>query len=296
MQRAFRLSLFKAAVTGSLLCASPAFAHIDLLEPEARAHGTGGGADTDVDANSNQKSGPCGESVSLGRGDRIATYAPGSTITVRVREEIDHDSYIRILLDLDGEDFVQRPTVQTAPETEEVARAAEESLGNDYLLAVVRETNSEDEFTHEIDVTLPDETCESCTLQVIQFMYGAPNPFYFQCADIVIAEGGEGADAGVEPDEGAGAADAGAGGSASSGMAGAGGAGGASMAAAGATNAGAGNPGSAGSDSMSDDEMANDEPSDDEGGCSVSSGPGGSAASGLFGLLVLALAGRRRRR
>jgi hypothetical protein len=296
MQRAFLLTISRAAVTAGLLTATPAFAHIDLVEPEARAHGTAASGDTAVDTNANQKSGPCGQ-VTNGRGSRVTTYAPGETITIRVREETPHDSYIRVSIDMDGDTFPQRPVMATPAETQEVALAAEEALpgADDTLLSVVRESNNMANFEHEIEVELPDETCTSCTLQVIQFMYGAPNPFYFQCADIVIAEdgGGAGGSAGA-----ANSGSAGAGGAAGSSMiavttgGGSGiiSAGGAAMATGGA--AGAASTSSAGSSSTDDE----DEPADDEGGCTLPATPGRSGAMGLLSLFALALGLVRRRR
>src|SRR6187402_3842552 len=53
-----------------VLSASTALAHVDLLEPEARAHGTAARGDTDIDVNSNLKSGPCGQ-VATGRTERV---------------------------------------------------------------------------------------------------------------------------------------------------------------------------------------------------------------------------------
>jgi len=198
------------AATAFLLHAPRAFAHIDLLEPEARAHGTAARGDTDVDDNSNLKNGPCGQVVT-GRTDRVATYAAGETITVRVREENAHVSYIRVSIDLDGEDFPLRAQAPPGPETQEVAAAEEAALGSDGLLAVVREGNDVPGFVHEIDVTLPEQTCTSCTLQVLQFMYDDPAaPFYFQCADLVITAAGEQRDAGaLAPDGGSALAGAG---------------------------------------------------------------------------------------
>jgi hypothetical protein len=191
-------------VAGGLLTAPAAWAHIDLLEPEARAHGTAARNDPDIDANSNLKSGPCGQ-VTSGRTDRVATYAPGQRITVRVREENAHVSYLRVSLDLDGEDFPLRTQFPAGPETQEIAQAEEEALDEGGLLAVVRENNDTPGFVHEIDVTLPEATCTRCTLQVLQFMYDDPAaPYYFQCADLLITEGGL-EDAGVVPGSGAGA-------------------------------------------------------------------------------------------
>src|SRR6185436_10864886 len=157
----------------ALLTAPAAWAHIDLLEPEARAHGTAARNDPDIDDNSSLKNGPCGQ-VTSGRTERVATYAPGQRITVRVREENAHVSYLRVSLDLDGEDFPLRSQVPAAPETQEAAQAAEDALGGAGLLAVVRENNDTLGFVHEIDVTLPEATCTNCTLQVLQFMYDDP--------------------------------------------------------------------------------------------------------------------------
>lgn len=304
MQRAFLVSTSRAAITAGLLTAAPAFAHIDLIEPEARAHGTAASGDTDVDMNANQKSTPCGQVVN-GRGDRVATYAPGETITLEIREETPHDSYIRVSIDMDGDDsFPQRPTVSTPAETEEVALAAEAALpgADETLLAVFRESNNTPNFVHQLEVQLPDETCTNCTLQVIQFMYGAGNPFYFQCADIVIAEdGGAGAGGSGAGGSGAGGSDAGeAGGSAGAGaMTAASGssgisAGGSTTATGGSMNGTAGTVGmgSAGTTSMDGE----DEPTEDEGGCALPAKPGGSAAAGLLSLLALGLGLARRRR
>jgi hypothetical protein len=190
-----------AALT--LLTASRAVAHIDLLEPEARAHGTAARDDTDIDENSNLKQAPCGQIVT-GRSARVATYAAGETIRVRVREENAHVSYLRVSIDLDGEDFPLRQPAARDPETQEEAAAAEAALGGDGLLAVYREDNDTPGFVHELEVTLPQAACTSCTLQVLQYMYDDPAaPYYFQCADLVIvgADGAEDAGA-VGSDDG----------------------------------------------------------------------------------------------
>lgn len=185
-----------------VLQASPARAHIDLLEPEARAHGTAAFGDTDIDDNSSIKSAPCGQATT-GRSERVARYAPGETIRVRVREENAHESYLRVALDLDGDDFPLRSQFPGGPETQAQAEAAEAALGTEWLLLVQREDNDTAGFVHELEVTLPDRTCDSCTLQVLQYMYDDPSaPYYFQCADLVIA-------ADAAPDAGAGGADAG---------------------------------------------------------------------------------------
>jgi hypothetical protein len=193
---AFRLGISAMVTVAalSLLTASRAVAHIDLLEPEARAHGTAARGDTDIDENSNLKQAPCGQVVT-GRGERVATHVAGETIRVRVREENAHVSYLRVSIDLDGEDFPLRQPAARDPETQDEAAAAEAALGGDGLLAVYREDNDTPGFIHEIEVTLPDATCTRCTLQVLQYMYDDPAaPYYFQCADLVIvnADGADG--------------------------------------------------------------------------------------------------------
>ncbi|MEO8185658.1 MAG: hypothetical protein ABI895_43190 [Deltaproteobacteria bacterium] len=169
----------------------------------------------------------------------------------------------------------------TPAETQEVALAAEQALGGDTLLSVYRETNNTPNFVHEIPITLPNETCENCTLQVIQFMFDTGQTFYFQCADLVIAEGGSGADAG----------------SGGTGLAGSGGSGGAAGTAGSAAGAGgtaaagaAGSPsaGAGGGVASSDDE--------DDGGCSLPASGSGTGRGALFAVAALGLSLLRRRR
>jgi hypothetical protein len=309
--------LTPAVAVGALLTTSSAFAHIDLLDPPARAHGTAANGDTNIDVNTNQKVGPCGQVTDGRTPDRVTTYAPGQTITVRVAEETNHDSYIRVALDLDGDDdFVERAPVAPAttipPETQDVAQAAEEALDSEHLLRVYRESNTTNGFVHEIEVTLPNETCDNCTLQVIQLMFDTTQVYYFQCADLVIAEGGgtssTSSDAGVGEGGSANAGEAGAagaGGAPTSGTGGGssagtgstpspanGGTGGSAIAGAGAGGRPAtGGTGAGGSGSVTID---ND---DDDGGCAIATHAGKGSGAGLFSLLALGLGlvARRRR-
>src|SRR5262245_55375222 len=149
MPRAPRFMPSIAALAVAASGASEASAHIDLLEPEARAHGTAARGDTDIDANSNLKQGAWGQVVA-GRTERVATDASGETITVRVREENAHISYLRVSLDLDGEDFLLRAQTPPGPETQQEAEAAEAALNDDGLLVVFREDNDTPGFVHEL--------------------------------------------------------------------------------------------------------------------------------------------------
>jgi MYXO-CTERM domain-containing protein len=300
-----------SAAAGALLMASPAFAHIDLIDPPARAHGTAAAGDTDVDVNTNQKTGPCGQVTNGRTADRITTYAPGATINVLVREETNHDSYIRVALDLDGDDdFAERrpvaPETSFPPETQEEAQAAEDALDNDSdVLAVFRENQNGGDIN--IQVTLPNETSDNATLQVIQLMYDTGQVYYYQCADLIIADGGDSgsADAGVGGTGGTGgsggAATAGTGGSGSGSPSGggSGGSGGTGSSAGGsgggATAAGAGG-GSATAGTGSATPPVDSGDDSDDGGCSISTTASSTGSTSLIALLGLALGVVVRRR
>jgi hypothetical protein len=284
--------------SAGLLRAAPALAHIDLLEPEARAHGTAASGDTDIDDNSSIKNGPCGQ-LTTGRTDRVARYAPGETIRVRVREENAHESYLRVALDLDGNEFPLRAEFPGAAETQAEASAAEAALGAEWLLLVYREDNDTAGFVHELEVTLPERSCTSCTLQVLQYMYDDPGaPYYFQCADLVIAED-------AAPDAGAVAVDAGEGSTRTppdatggSGGAGPGSPSGESSSAPSppAPSSAAGAAASGGSAGANDAAAAPVAAADDGDGCSLASVPhGGWVGAAMLGLTLLGLMSRRRR-
>jgi hypothetical protein len=282
---------FLAAAVGPLLATSPVLAHIDLIDPPARAHGTAAAGDTSVDQNTNQKAGPCGQVANGRNAERVTTYAPGQTITVVVNEETNHDSYIRVAIDLDGDDDFQlrepvAPATSFPPETADVALAAEESLDSEQLLSVYRESNTMNGFLHEIEVTLPNETCDNCTLQVIQLMYNSPQIYYFQCADIVISEAGAGSgDAGV-----------GEGGAGSPGSAGASGAGtGGRTSGTGGSSGGSGAMSAGRAGNSPSPTVAGDD--EDDGGCAFSAPSSrrpSSAGLVIFAALALVLVKRRR--
>jgi hypothetical protein len=285
-----------ATIVGAGLLRAPhALAHIDLLEPEARAHGTAASGDTDIDDNSSIKNAPCGQ-LTTGRTDRVARYAPGETIRIRVREENAHESYLRVALDLDGNDFPLRAQFPGGPETQAEAAAAEAALGAEWLLLVYREDNDSAGFVHELEVTLPERSCTACTLQVLQYMYDDPGaPYYFQCADLVIAED---ADAGALPvDAGQGPTStppAATGGSSGAGTGGSTGESSPAPSPAGPGPAAAA-AGSGGSTSVGGAAAAAPA-ADDDGGCSISSrSRAGSAGAALLGVTLLGLLWRRRR-
>ena len=163
-------------------------AHIRLTAPTSR-HPLPANEDSSF-----LKDGPCG-----GLGDsrttdptRISTFAPGEVITIEWHETIHHASHYRIALDVDGQDDFVNPM-------------GEDDIVEPPVLPILLDgipdkSNGEDSFS--VQVTLPLTPCDNCTIQLMQYMYDRDDPFYYQCADIVIA--GEP----VEPPTGSGGASA----------------------------------------------------------------------------------------
>jgi len=141
------------------------------------------------------KTGPCG-SAGGERTQNVTYFEPGETIEVAWDEYVDHPGHYRIAFDDDGaNDFVDPATMM-------------ELYSNDTVLrdGIIDQGQGERDYTETI--TLPDVTCDNCTLQVIQVMYDKPpyttpgNDIYYQCADLVLSEGGAPPDAGTPPDAG----------------------------------------------------------------------------------------------
>lgn len=151
--------LFAAAL---LTSAAPAFAHITLTSPKPRTI--------------EQKQGPCGETGST-RGNVVATYKPGQTITVEWDETVDHGGHYRIAFDGDGDDALAFPAATSDPAPITLA----DPIGD----------HAPGHYTQQ--VTLPNMNCTNCTLQLIQLMSNIgtdapPYTYYYQCADIVLSD------------------------------------------------------------------------------------------------------------
>ena len=150
-------ALFAALVTAS----SGAHAHIALDQPPKR----------DVA----MKTRPCG-----GTGARTtpAVFAPGQKVTVMWHETVVHPGFFRVALSTDGTTFPADPTdppPAVAPP----------------VLAIIPKVDGVTSYSS--DITLPETPCETCTIQVIQYMrQHTPPPYYYQCADIAIRPGGAG--------------------------------------------------------------------------------------------------------
>jgi hypothetical protein len=166
------MRFLSVSLLGALAVASPleASAHLDLDSPTSRY-----GPDV-------LKTGPCG----ISGGERTANvtyFEPGETIEVGWDEYVDHPGHYRIAFDDQGDDdFVDPATMM-------------ELYSNDTVLLDGIPDKGRDERDYAVTITLPNVTCENCTLQVIQVMYDKPpyttpgNDIYYQCADLVLREG-----------------------------------------------------------------------------------------------------------
>ena len=178
----------RAATTCTLIlicAATPAAAHIELDAPAPRSNdgqnkwcpcGSGGDGSRD-------NAGCAISDRDPERGPSSGTFAPGATVTLRWRETVGHTGRFRVSFDDNGAD-------QADFDANILADIADPAGGDG-------NTGTANQWS--VDVTLPDQACSTCTLQLVQVMNGNPNDevpslfgtsTYYQCADIEIAEGG----------------------------------------------------------------------------------------------------------
>jgi len=183
--------------------ASTASAHIRMLEPQPRYDIQG--FDTGI------KSCPCGlgssnrtcnlavDSSDPDRSTRVTRLEAGSTVTLRFEEFVDHAGRFRVAFDPDGADMADF---------------------NANILEDISDPAGTGEQVWEIQVTLPNMTCDNCTLQLVQAMEvdvntpvadPAPISSYYSCVDVeLVAPGTLGTPAGEPEGEQAGAEEPGA--------------------------------------------------------------------------------------
>jgi hypothetical protein len=186
-----------------------AAAHIRLDVPKSRYL-------NDPQQSTKQKQAPCGVMNDARATDTslITTYEPGEKLTVEWTETVNHPGHFRIAFSEKGQNF---PAATEEPMP----------VGGAILADDIADDNSKagGKFTQEI--TLPNVTCDTCTLQLIQVMTDSGD-FYFQCADLILkgdgaggagGSGGTGGGSGIVPPTG-GKSTAGGGGKASGGVSG----------------------------------------------------------------------------
>jgi hypothetical protein len=185
-----------------------AAAHIRLDVPKGRYN-------EDPQQSTKQKQGPCGVSNDsrTTNADLITSYKPGEMITVEWTETINHPGHFRIAFLEKGQAF---PAATVEPG----------NVGGAILAEDILDDNSKAGGKFSQMVTLPNVTCDNCTLQLIQVMTDSGD-FYFQCADLVLEGDGSGGSGGTGGMGGAtlgGTSNAGKGGQAAAGRGGSGGA------------------------------------------------------------------------
>jgi hypothetical protein len=169
-----RASFFAFMVT--VTSAGPAAAHIQLISP--------------VQRHADQKVGPCGIGADDMRGPDVTVFAPGETIVVSWTETVEHPGHFRISFDADGHDDFVDPA------------SYDDYYSNAAVL--VDEIADKPAGLYEVEVTLPDIECDSCTLQVVQVMTDKPpyqigtNDLYYQCADISLVGAPQGTSTGPD--------------------------------------------------------------------------------------------------
>jgi hypothetical protein len=288
-----------------------ASAHVDLVSPPPRLAGEAGG---------NQlKTKPCGQTNNMRTGT-VTTFKPGETIQIKLKEYVDHPGYFAVAFDADGDNDFPFPRanmddVDAATDDPKAMFPLSDKVLGFHLDAAAPKGNgncaASADKTCTISVKLPNIQCQTCTLQVTQFMYDKvndnnDNEYYYQCADIKLegelmpGGGGAGGGGGTGGTAGGNGGAGGAAGSASGGTS-AGTASGGTVSAAGTASGGA--PGSAGTATVAGSGTGGSAAvtppasSEDDGGCSVArAGDDRTSFAALAGSLLLGLGWFARRR
>jgi hypothetical protein len=192
-----RATIRRAGSLGGLalatLVAPNASAHIKLIDPPPR-YVLQDGSDNGI------KSCPCGlggsnrvcnvaaDGSDPDRSERVSRFEAGTTITIRFQEFVNHAGRFRVAFDPDGADMADF---------------------NANILDDRPDPANASGMMWEIPVTLPNMTCDNCTLQLVQAMEvdqntpiadPAPISSYYACVDIqLVAPGTLGTDPDAPP-------------------------------------------------------------------------------------------------
>ncbi len=159
--------LFCATLVVLTLTSTVVSAHLQLMAPPARFVYTANGI----------KTSPCGSGT---RTNTVTPYRPGDIVPVTWKETVGHGGHFRIALSATESDFVA-PTNLAIPATKPTW----------VLLDGIMDKTGTMNYTEM--VTLPNQECPACVLQVIQVMSGTDggntgtfSGNYFTCADLRI--------------------------------------------------------------------------------------------------------------
>jgi hypothetical protein len=193
---ACRIVTILAGSALATLVAPSASAHIELIDPPPR-YVLADGSDNGI------KSCPCGlggsnrvcnvaaDGSDPDRSERVSRFEAGSTVTIRFQEFVNHGGRFRVAFDPEGADMADF---------------------NANILEDVQDPSNASGMMWEIPITLPDMTCDNCTLQLVQAMEvdqnieiadPAPISSYYACADIqLVAPGSLGSGPDEPPNDG----------------------------------------------------------------------------------------------
>jgi hypothetical protein len=173
LQRVFVVGCFLGIV-------GTAHAHVALQYPESR------------NGHDDIKEPPCGIEGSQ-RGDKYYMAQPGTPIQLVMDEYINHPGWFRIAFDDNGEDALVEPHLPCADPKNNPDLCFDKTTAP---LGWVQNLFPHGEGSAAIwnyNYTLPNITCDNCTLQVIQVMtdkapFETPgNDIYYQCVDLVLS-------------------------------------------------------------------------------------------------------------
>jgi hypothetical protein len=186
--------LFVASVSA----AAPASAHFKLMKPTSwlkeDQSAIGGG-------------GPQKGGQPIPTSGVVTEFHAGDTIDVEWIDTIAHPGHFRIALAGDRDDLKNPTIVQDASCNYDESMVPKAASGNVLADGVFFRSrtgfNDAAGKTFTTRVTLPDEPCDKCTLQVMQVMESdikaLSNCYYFHCADIRILPRGQVSSAGGAP-------------------------------------------------------------------------------------------------
>ncbi len=189
------------AFMGAAILVVPAQAHFKLLEPASWL--------VENDRGDPQKAAPCGGSnTDFGTPSYAVTDVKGgSQLHVKVQETIYHPGHFRIALAVNSPtELPVDPKATTMPNDRGVQMSVSGEIMNPVappvLMDGIWQHSAKSDTPFETDVTIPNINCNSCTLQVIQFMeqHGPNNPgnyTYHHCATLrITADPGKAIDTG----------------------------------------------------------------------------------------------------
>jgi hypothetical protein len=176
-----RFALAFTALLATAVAPIPAHAHFVLEEPISMFEQNVLGEPSREE--------PCGAGESAVETNVRTSFVAGATIEVTIHETIFTPGHYRVALALEEPADLPPPPIVTPTATPCGTAVIQDPPVFPVLADGVLAHTSAFEGPQTVSVTLPDVTCESCTLQVLQFeSMRVPPCFHYHCAAIRIPE------------------------------------------------------------------------------------------------------------